>query len=33
PVSNIVIDNLPEPPEVLEISHVDVVIRLRQKSA
>ncbi|MFC3163498.1 iron response transcriptional regulator IrrA [Ciceribacter thiooxidans] len=33
PVSNIVIDNLPEPPEGLEISHVDVVIRLRQKSA
>ncbi|HLP70155.1 MAG TPA: Fur family transcriptional regulator [Rhizobium sp.] len=31
PVSNIVIDNLPEPPEGLEISHVDVVIRLRQK--
>lgn len=33
PVSNIVIDNLPEPPEGLEICHVDVVIRLRQKSA
>ncbi len=33
PVSNIVIDNLPEPPDGLEISHVDVVIRLRQKSA
>ncbi|MCO6176990.1 MULTISPECIES: iron response transcriptional regulator IrrA [Ciceribacter] len=33
PVSNIVIDNLPEPPEGLEISHVDVVIRLRQKGA
>jgi Fur family transcriptional regulator, iron response regulator len=32
PVSNIVIDNLPEPPEGMEISHIDVVIRLRPKS-
>lgn len=32
PVSNIQIDNLPEPPEGMEISHVDVVIRLRHKS-
>lgn len=33
PVSNIVIANLPEPPEGLEISHVDVVIRLRSKTS
>ncbi len=33
PVSNIQIDNLPEPPEGMEISHVDVVVRLRRKSA
>ncbi len=32
PVSNIQIGNLPEPPEGMEISHVDVVIRLRHKS-
>ncbi|CAN7152502.1 transcriptional repressor [Metarhizobium album] len=32
PVSNISISNLPEPPEGMEISHVDVVIRLRPKS-
>ena len=32
PVSNIQIDNLPEPPEGMEISHVDVVIRLRRKN-
>ena len=31
PVSNIHIDNLPEPPEGMEIAHVDVVIRLRAK--
>ncbi|TCL71887.1 iron response transcriptional regulator IrrA [Rhizobium sp. BK251] len=31
PVSNLTIDNLPEPPEGMEIAHVDVVIRLRQK--
>ena len=33
PVSNISIDNLPEPPEGMEIAHVDVVIRLRPKSS
>jgi Fur family iron response transcriptional regulator len=32
PVSNIQIDNLPAPPEGMEISHVDVVIRLRRKN-
>jgi Fur family iron response transcriptional regulator len=32
PVSNIAIANLPEPPEGMEIAHVDVVIRLRPKS-
>ena len=31
PLSNISIANLPEPPEGMEISHVDVVIRLREK--
>ena len=31
PVNNIVIDNLPTPPEGMEIAHVDVVIRLRPK--
>ncbi|MBW9112557.1 transcriptional repressor [Rhizobium cauense] len=31
PVSNLTIGNLPEPPEGLEIAHVDVVIRLRPK--
>lgn len=31
PVSNISIGNLPQPPEGMEISHVDVVIRLRAK--
>ncbi|OLP59100.1 transcriptional repressor [Xaviernesmea oryzae] len=31
PVSNISIGNLPEPPEGMEIAHVDVVIRLRRK--
>lgn len=29
PVSNIEIGNLPEPPEGMEIAHVDVIIRLR----
>lgn len=33
PISNIEIGNLPEPPEGMEISHVDVVIRLRPKNA
>ena len=32
PTSNISIANLPEPPEGMEISHVDVVIRLREKA-
>jgi Fur family iron response transcriptional regulator len=32
PVNNITIGNLPEPPEGMEISHVDVVIRLKPKS-
>ncbi len=32
PVSNIVIDNLPEPPPGMAVSHVDVVIRLRPTS-
>jgi Fur family iron response transcriptional regulator len=31
PVSSIAIDNLPEPPEGMEIAHVDVIIRLRKK--
>ncbi len=31
PVSNLTIANLPEPPEGMEIAHVDVVIRLRAK--
>jgi Fur family iron response transcriptional regulator len=31
PLSNLTIANLPEPPEGMEIAHVDVVIRLRQK--
>lgn len=33
PISNIEIGNLPQPPEGMEISHVDVVIRLRPKNA
>ncbi len=32
PVSNLEISNLPEPPEGMEIAHVDVVIRLRRKA-
>lgn len=32
PVSNLTIENLPEPPEGMEIVHVDVVIRLRPKA-
>ena len=31
PVGNISVANLPEPPEGMEISHVDIVIRLRPK--
>ena len=33
PVSNLEIGNLPEPPEGMEIAHVDVVIRLRPRRA
>ncbi|MBY3185138.1 Fur family transcriptional regulator [Rhizobium sp. 25PS6] len=33
PVSNLTIANLPEPPEGMEIAHVDVVIRLRAKQS
>ena len=33
PVSNISIGNLPEPPEGMEIAHVDVIIRLRPRKA
>jgi Fur family transcriptional regulator, iron response regulator len=33
PISNIEISNLPKAPEGMEISHVDVVIRLRDKTA
>ncbi|HEX2148049.1 MAG TPA: Fur family transcriptional regulator [Pseudorhizobium sp.] len=33
PVNNIAIGNLPPAPEGMEISHVDVVIRLREKKA
>ncbi|MBN9032683.1 MAG: transcriptional repressor [Rhizobiales bacterium 63-7] len=32
PLSNLTIENLPEPPEGMEIAHVDVVIRLRPKA-
>lgn len=32
PVGNISVGNLPEPPEGMEIAHVDVVIRLRPKT-
>jgi Fur family iron response transcriptional regulator len=32
PIGNISIANLPEPPEGMEIAHVDVVIRLREKT-
>jgi Fur family iron response transcriptional regulator len=31
PVNNLTIANLPEPPQGMEIAHVDVVIRLRRK--
>lgn len=33
PVSNLEIGNLPEAPEGMEIAHVDVIIRLREKRA
>lgn len=32
PVGNVSVANLPEPPEGMEIAHVDVVIRLRPKA-
>jgi len=32
PVSNLTIGNLPEPPEGMEIAHVDVIIRLRPRT-
>jgi Fur family iron response transcriptional regulator len=32
PTSNITINNLPAPPDGMEIAHVDVVIRLREKT-
>jgi Fur family iron response transcriptional regulator len=31
PIGNLEIGNLPEPPEGMEIAHVDVIIRLREK--
>lgn len=31
PTSNIAINNLPSPPEGMEVAHVDVIIRLREK--
>ncbi|NVP56667.1 iron response transcriptional regulator IrrA [Mycoplana rhizolycopersici] len=33
PVSSIQIGNLPQPPEGMEIAHVDVIIRLRHKKS
>lgn len=33
PVSNIEIGNLPDAPEGMEIAHVDVIIRLREKKS
>ena len=32
PTSNISLNTLPEPPEGMEVAHVDVVIRLREKA-
>lgn len=32
PISNIEIGNIPEPPEGMEVAHIDVIIRLRPKS-
>jgi len=32
PVGNISVGNLPEPPDGMEIAHVDIVIRLRPKT-
>ncbi|KGD98263.1 iron response transcriptional regulator IrrA [Rhizobium sp. YS-1r] len=33
PVSNLEIGNLPEAPEGMEVAHVDVIIRLREKKS
>lgn len=33
PISNIQIGNLPDAPEGMEIAHVDVIIRLREKAS
>lgn len=33
PISNLAIGNLPEAPEGMEIAHVDVIIRLREKKS
>ena len=33
PVSNLEIGNLPQAPDGMEIAHVDVIIRLREKRA
>ncbi|WP_223385496.1 iron response transcriptional regulator IrrA [Oricola cellulosilytica] len=32
PLSNLKVDNIPEPPEGLEIANIDIVIRLRRKA-
>ncbi|TDK35631.1 transcriptional repressor [Rhizobium deserti] len=33
PINNLAIDNLPKAPDGMEIAHVDVIIRLREKKA
>jgi Fur family iron response transcriptional regulator len=33
PINNLSIDNLPNAPDGMEIAHVDVIIRLREKKA
>jgi Fur family iron response transcriptional regulator len=33
PINNLTIDNLPNAPDGMEIAHVDVIIRLREKKA
>ena len=33
PISNLAIGNLPDAPEGMEIAHVDVIIRLREKKS
>ena len=30
---SVTVNNLPEPPEGMEIAHVDVIVRLRRKAA